>query len=38
MTCGTRLRSLKTAELVTTCAAFRVRAEDDRLATVTRLS
>jgi transposase len=33
-----RLRALKTAELVTTCAAFRVRAEDDGLATVTRLA
>jgi transposase len=33
-----RLRALKTAELVTTCAAFRVRAQDDGLATVTRLA
>lgn len=33
-----RLRSLKTTELVTTCAAFRVGAEDDSLATVTRLA
>ena len=33
-----RLRSLKTTELVTTCAAFRVRAQDDSLAAVTRLA
>ena len=33
-----KLRALKTAELVTTCAAFRVRAEDDSLASVTRLA
>ena len=33
-----RLRALKTTELVTTCAAFRVRAEDDGLASVTRLA
>ena len=33
-----KLRVLKTSELVTTCAAFRVRAEDDSLATVTRLA
>ena len=33
-----RLRSLKTTELVTTCAAFRVRTEDDSLAAVTRLA
>jgi len=33
-----KLRALKTTELVTTCAAFRVRAEDDSLATVTRLA
>jgi len=32
-----RLRSLKTTELVTTCAAFRVRAEDDSVSSVTRL-
>jgi transposase len=33
-----KLRALKTSELVTTCAAFRVRAEDDTLASVTRLA
>jgi transposase len=33
-----RLRSLKTTELVTTCAAFRVRADDDSVSSVTRLA
>jgi transposase len=33
-----KLRSLKTTELVTTCAAFRVRAEDDSVSSVTRLA
>lgn len=33
-----KLRALKTSELVTTCAAFRVRADDDSLASVTRLA
>ncbi len=33
-----KLRALKTTELVTTCAAFRVRADDDNLASVTRLA
>lgn len=32
------LRALKTAELVDTCAAFRVRVDDDSLAAVTRLA
>jgi uncharacterized small protein (DUF1192 family) len=35
---GARLRALKTAELVETCAAFRVRVDDDSLAAVTRLA
>jgi transposase len=33
-----KLRALKTPDLVTTCAAFRVRAEDDSLGSVTRLA
>lgn len=33
-----RLRGLKTPELVATCAAFRVRADDDSLLAVTRLA
>jgi transposase len=33
-----KLRGLKTPELIATCAAFRVRAEDDTLASVTRLA
>ena len=33
-----RLRALKTAELVETCAMFRVRVDDDSLAAVTRLA
>lgn len=33
-----RLRALKTSELVETCAAFRVRVDDDSLAAVTRLA
>lgn len=33
-----RLRALTKAELVQTCAAFRVRADDDSLAAVTRLA
>lgn len=33
-----RLRHLKTAELISTCAAFRIRADDDELATVVRLA
>jgi transposase len=33
-----KLRGLKTPELIATCAAFRVRAEDDSLASVTRLA
>jgi transposase len=33
-----RLRELKTPELIETCAAFRVRSDDDSLLTVTRLA
>lgn len=33
-----RLRGLKTAQLVTTCASFRVRPDDDTLAGITRLA
>jgi transposase len=33
-----KLRALKTPELVETCAAFRIRADDDGLAAVTRLA
>lgn len=33
-----KLRTLKTTELFATCAAFRVRADDDDLAAVTRLA
>jgi transposase len=33
-----KLRALKTPDLVTTCAAFRIRAEDDSLGSVTRLA
>jgi transposase len=33
-----KLRSLKTPDLVATCAAFRVRPDDDSLAAVTRLT
>jgi transposase len=33
-----KLRALKTPELIETCAAFRVRADDDGLAAVTRLA
>jgi hypothetical protein len=33
-----KLRVLKTAELVATCAAFRVRGDDDSVAAVTRLA
>jgi transposase len=33
-----KLRALKAAELIETCAAFRIRADDDGLAAVTRLA
>jgi transposase len=33
-----KLRALKTHDLIATCAAFRVRADDDSLAAVTRLA
>jgi transposase len=33
-----RMRGLKTPDLVTICAAFRIRAEDDSLGSVTRLA
>ena len=33
-----KLRGLKTPELIATCAAFRLRADDDSLAAVTRLA
>jgi transposase len=33
-----KLRTLKTPELISTCAAFRVRSDDDTLLTVTRLA
>lgn len=33
-----KLRGLKTHDLIATCAAFRVRADDDNLAAVTRLA